>query len=266
MVTRRVVLAAGLSAAVPPGGRMSAPAPTPNLFIACHPDDETLAMGVAVAEHAAAGPTHVLWLTDGEGSGALSMLNGATTSAWWGVLHNPAAEGYAPLDAAGMAAARVAEATTAVRCLATPHTVTTHRAQLPDGGLTSAAVQAAILNVADAISPGGPVRLKTHTWLVDDGADHKTTGQAVRDLAGADPARFGNPRFYVLPSYWTDPRLSQVGEFWDVPSAGVGARVINAVRAYQAWAPEAGRYAVGGHSVPGLLAQIAANPRCMVHT
>ncbi len=53
----------------------------PALFVAAHPDDELLAMGVAVAEHVAAGrETHVLLLTDGGITSARDAINGDTVS------------------------------------------------------------------------------------------------------------------------------------------------------------------------------------------
>jgi LmbE family N-acetylglucosaminyl deacetylase len=246
---------------------VTAPLP-PALFVAAHPDDEVLGMCVAIAEHVAAGQdVHLLWLTDGPGSGARGLINGSGTASWWGVPHDPAAEGYASLDAAEFAAARIREGTNAIRLLATgyPGTLTIHRAGLADGVITTAQAQAEIVAVADAINPGGPVRVKTHTWLVDNHSDHIAAGTAAKALAANNPARFSVPRYYILPAYWADARLAQVGESFDTPSnTGVAARCRNACRAYAAWSPPE-TFAVGYHSVPGYFASIDANPRSMVH-
>ncbi len=249
---------------------MTGPLP-PALFVAAHPDDETLAMGVAVAEHVAAGrDVHVLWLTDGGNTSARTAINGGATSAWWGVPHLPEAEGYTPLDLAGVAAARVRESGNAVRCLASPGTLTTHRAGYVSESMTQtftqAEAQAAIVAVCDVIAPGGAVQLKGHTWLVDNHPDHLAVGGAIKALAAADPARFANPRFYVLSTYFADPRLSQVADQFDLPTdAGITARVRNACRAYGAWAPAQGLYAVGYHSVAGLFDTLVTTPRSLVH-
>lgn len=236
------------------------------LFVVAHPDDETLAASVAIAEHSAAAlDVHLLWLTDGEGSGAITHINGSTTSTWWGVLHDPAAEGYAPLTPADLAAARIREGTNAVRALTSGlGPVTIHRASLPDGGVTQAAAEAAILAVADQVAPGQPVRLKTHSHIVDDHADHRAAGDAARALKTADPVRFGDLRHYILPPYWTDPRLSQVTEAWDLPGAGIAPRVLNAIRCYGAWAPPE-TYAIGEHSVPAMFATLRSTPKSMYH-
>lgn len=240
----------------------------PALFAAAHPDDETLMACVAIAEHLRAGQdVHVLWLTGGDASGVISVLNGSAGSSWWGVPHDPPAEGYTPLTAAELAAARIREATAAVRLLGSGYTgtLTLHAAGLPDGAVTPAAAEAAIVAVADQIAPGGPVRIKTHSHVVDDHPDHQAAGLSAQALKTADPARFGDLRQYILPGYWMDPRLAQVTESWDNPAdAGVIARCRTACRAFAAWSPPH-TYAVGYHSVPTKFALIEASPRSMVH-
>lgn len=270
-IFRSLLTAAMLMAAVAvlPGPAAATPVPSV-LFAAAHPDDETIGMGTSIAEAVAAGQdVHVVLMTDGEGSGALDIINGTAVSPWWGIAHTPAAEGYAPLTAQTMAAARVQETRTALRAMASglPGTLTLHQAHLPDGGVTTEAAQAAILAVADAIAPGGPVRLKGHSHVVDNHSDHLAVGAALRALKAADPVRFGDVRHYVMTPYWGDSRLSLVAEFWDNPTdAGITARAVNACRSYGAWDPEAGKYAIGYHSVyQAFFAPLLATPRSMVH-
>lgn len=243
---------------------------TPALFVAAHPDDETLAMGVAIAEHVAAGQdVHLLWLTRGEASGVLAEINGVGVLPWWGIQHQPAAEGYAPLDPAGLGAARIAEALVATRCLSAglPGTLTPHEAGLPDGAVTVPDAQAAILDLADAIAPGGPVRLKGHTHVseLEPHPDHRAAGEALRALAQADPSRFGDVRHYLLPNHWSDPDLTLVAESTDQPAnAGIAARAVNACRAFAAWAPPHS-FAIGMHSVSSLFNTLMATPKCVYH-
>lgn len=268
---RRTLLSAaalGLAAVAFPA--RAAALTSPALFVAAHPDDETLAMSTAIAEHVAAGQeVHVLLLTDGELSGVRDILNGAALNAWWGTLHDPAAEGYSPLTPSTLAAARVVEARTALACLSAglPGSLTLHQAGLPDGGVTAVAAQAAILAVADTIAPGGPVRLKGHSPIVDSHSDHVAAGQALKALKLDDPVRFGDVRHYILPTYWSDSRLSLVVESSDLPTdAGIRARVRAAVRSYGAWSPTLGSFAIGYHSVASQLDQLAANPKCLQHS
>lgn len=130
----------------------------PALFVFAHPDDETLAAGVAIAEHVNAGQeVHVLILTAGEASGIITQLKGTNTNTWWGVPHSPTAEGYDPIDAASMGQLRQAEAAVAVRCLSAglTGTLTLHFGQLPDGAVTTAAAAAEIVALADLVAQVG---------------------------------------------------------------------------------------------------------------
>jgi LmbE family N-acetylglucosaminyl deacetylase len=263
--TRRAFLAGTLAtgAALTIPTTASAAAPVA-LFVAAHPDDETLSMGVTIAEHVAAGvDTHVLLLTRGQASSARAAINGDYVSSWWRVRHTPAAEGYAALSADQFGAARIGEAHRALACLGA---VTVHEANLPDGGLTQWSAIDAIRGVADLIAPTGRVYLKTHSAKVENHPDHIAAGNAVGWLARyGDPARFPSPRYYILPAYWADPRLVNVTEWWDQPTnTGIRDRAINACRAYSAWAPPTS-YAVGYHSTATLFTKVAAAPKCLTH-
>jgi LmbE family N-acetylglucosaminyl deacetylase len=220
----------------PPGQPINGQSPA--LFVACHPDDQTLTMGVDILRHARQ-DVHVLLLTKGEASGVINRLNGTSSnpSVWWGVHHDPAAEGYAPLSLADFTAARMREAGNAIRLLGDG--ITVHEGGLIDGQVTRVDAEAAILAVCDAIAPGVPVRLKAYGHTVDDHADHLAAGAAVHALGQADPVRFSDQRYYVLGSYWDDRRLSQVDRpvFVNPADAEMAARAVNARRAYGAWSP-----------------------------
>lgn len=244
---------------------------SPALFVVAHPDDETLAASVALAEHLAAGQdVHVLWLTDGTASAVRNQINGTGTNTWWKVPHTPSAEGYATLDPQQFGDARIREATNAVLQLGTGYsgTLTLHRGGLQDGAVTVADAKASILAVADQIAPGAAVRIKTHTWVsqLDLHPDHISIGQAVKELKTANPTRFGDVRYYIEPQYWSDPDLGLVSWAWDNPTdAGVTNRVLNACRAYQAWAPAGGQYAIGYHSTSSYFDTLTASPKSMFH-
>jgi LmbE family N-acetylglucosaminyl deacetylase len=82
----------------------------PVIFYAPHADDETLNMGVTIAEHVAAGrPTHVVLMTHGRITGALNAINGTTYSGYWKATHDPESEGYEPLTKDTLAEARINE-------------------------------------------------------------------------------------------------------------------------------------------------------------
>jgi LmbE family N-acetylglucosaminyl deacetylase len=222
------------------------------LFVFAHPDDETLAACVALAEHAAAGhDVRVLTMTRGTASGVRDDLAGTTVGHWWGVAHNPALEGYAAPTVDEFGQLRIDETRRALDVLASGlgAPIALHEGGLLDTQVTQADAQAQILAVCDQINPGGVVWLKGHTHLVDDNSDHTNIGKALKALAAADPARFSNLRHYVLPRYWADPRLSQVAEQWDLPTNSViTCHAINGMRCYGAWAPPES-LAIGYHSV-----------------
>lgn len=243
------------------------------LFVGAHPDDETLAFGVAIIEHVIAGhDVHVLVMSRSPGSVVRDQLNGVSgPSAYWGVMHNPAAEGYEPLSEAAFGQARINETTAALHAMSSGlGTITLHEAGLA-GGWSANDAQAAILATANAIT-SGPVSLKTHTYCVttpsvEDHPEHIATGLGARQLATADPARFGGPRHYILPRYWGSAGLSdpRIVEHWDTPnSADVSFRAINAARCYDAWAPPHS-FAIGYQSVPDMFAPLVAGPKCLYH-
>lgn len=236
----------------------------PALFVVPHADDETLAAGVVIAEHVAAGrEVHLLLLSRGEKSVVLDILNGSVTSGWWGVPHDPVVEGYEPLTPEEFGAARVRELVAAAGALGVPAD-RIHEAGLPNEGVTVEAAKAAIVATADRI--GGDVGLWAPSPVVDDHPDHLAAGRAVQQLGVEGPARWWDRRFYILPMYWSDPRLSQVEHWWDTPaSPAIRARAINACRAYASWQPRAGVFACGYQSVVTAFRRVESDPRCLVH-
>lgn len=249
----------------------------PFILCAAHPDDETLGAGVAIAEHIAAGrDVHILLMTRGTNSGVIRQLNGTNTGSWWGVTHDPVAEGYQPLGVDEFGAARYRELVAAMGCLG----VTADRIHeasdligepVLDSYVTVDQAKRAIAALADTFDPAaGNVGLWTPSWLVDDNPDHRAIGDASRQLGTEDPVRWADRRFYVLPAYWTDPRLSQIaGEFWDLPTdSTIQVKARNATRAYRSWAPVQGLYAIGYHSTAGMFGQIdgtTGTPKCLIH-
>jgi LmbE family N-acetylglucosaminyl deacetylase len=245
------------------------------VFVAGHPDDETLGAGVAIAEHVAAGrDVHVLLLTRGTASATLGQLNGTSTSSWWGVAHNPAQEGYEPLTADDLGAARVREfrAALAVLGVASDHIHEATDAEgnpLLDGQVSLDDAKYAIHALASTLpTTEGVVGLWAPSYVVDNSSDHLAAGMAVRQLGIEQPTVYSDRRYYVLPMYWSDPRLSQVpGKYIDSPTdAVIRQKTINALRSYGAWQPEGGAFAVGYHSVyASAFAPVLADVHGLVH-
>lgn len=224
---------------------------TPVLVAVAHPDDETLALAVPLAEHSGQNVT-VLILTSGGASGAIDIVN-----------HDLANENTAPLTVEEFMAAREAEAVAAVAVL--NPTAQVRFAHLADGALTTASAKAAILAQADTLSLGA-VRLKGHTYIsaVEPHADHRAVGNAILELGNQFPTRFGDRRYYILPHSWGYTGTLP-GKGWDYPAnADVTARVHAASEVYGTWNPPYS-YAIGHLSVPGLFATLDASPKSLVH-
>jgi LmbE family N-acetylglucosaminyl deacetylase len=249
------------SNAAPPAKFVPARSGRPWILVVPHPDDETLGAGVPVAEHIAAGrDVHILLLTRGMGSVARLQINGSHPSRWWGLAHNPAAEGYAPLTPDAFGLARRAELTTAVHALGGAQV---HEAQLGDEQVTVAQAKTAIAALVASVGPNPGVYAPS--WKVDDNPDHRAAGQALRELAAERPAVYGDVAWYILPRYWSDPRLKQVASYWDAPTdRQISNRVRNACRAYAAWHPPYS-YAIGYHSVDDMFGALDTNPRSLLH-
>jgi LmbE family N-acetylglucosaminyl deacetylase len=264
-VTRRQLLAGAAAAALAaPLAPATVQTGRPVLFVSPHPDDETLAMGVAIAQHLDAGrQVHVLALTRGTGTRVRGELNGATVSPWWRLRHNPAAEGYLPLTAADIGAARMREWHAALDQLGVPQ-ANRHEAGLADGAVTVDQAEGAIRAVADSLPNTG---LWTTSYVADRHPDHLAAGQAVRRLGQLNPARWWDRRYTVLPTYWADPiRYPAPGRAWLTPADTTQRqKAVNACRCYGAWQPRSGAFAVGMHSVDVLFAKVLADPKCMVH-
>ena len=105
----------------------------PVVFVTPHPDDEVLGFSVQLWRHVAAGrDVHILTLTRGIGTRVIDELNGTTVNTnWWKVRHNPALEGYAPLDPAAIGRARMREQQAACAAVGIPASHI-HEANLPD--------------------------------------------------------------------------------------------------------------------------------------
>ena len=247
---------------------MTGPLP-PVLWIVPHPDDDLYVFGGSLIKHTLLGQqNYVLLLTRGENTSALARINGTSGGGafWHQRTHNPIQEGYDPIVKEDIAALRYIEFVNACQIMGIPigHVFD---GLLPDDGVTVANATAVILEICDDIAPNGaPVRLKSLTNIVDNHPDHLNSGQAARNLWSSDPtSRFFDLRQYILwPEYGSDPRLSQVGEFWDTPDATGTAIIRNGLLAYAAWSPKIS-YAIGAHSTYENWTAINSTPKSLLH-
>jgi LmbE family N-acetylglucosaminyl deacetylase len=238
----------------------------PVVFFAPHADDETLNMGITIAEHVAAGrDTHVVLMTHGRVTGALDAINGTAYSGYWKAYHDPAKEGYAPLTKDTLADARIREFHNACNQLGVP-SANQHVEYLDDPNsdsgetLTYAEAKTVIERYIALYPTADFFTLSYH----DIHADHAACGQALQDLY-TEGKISGAVRFFISMATRTDLEnkgLAIPGGGWkDTPTDDtIKNKLINACRCYSAWAPDTGSYAVGYHSVEGQFNKLLANP------
>jgi LmbE family N-acetylglucosaminyl deacetylase len=241
----------------------------PVVFYSPHADDETLNMGITIAEHAATGrPTYVVLMTHGRVTGALQAINGTTYSGYWKATHDPAAEGYDPLTQDTLAQARIYEFHHACSQLGVPReNQFVEYLDDPAGeeAITYDEAKAVIQKYINLFPDADHYTLSYH----DIHADHAACGQALLDLYNAGKIAY-NVRFIISMATRTDleaKKQSIPGGGWkDVPTDNViKQKVTNACRCYAAWAPSLGAYAVGYHSVAGQFDKLIADPFHYLH-
>lgn len=239
----------------------------PVIFYAPHADDETLNMGITIAENVAAGrDTHVVLMTRGRVTGALNMINGTAPSAYWKVMHDPAFEGYSPLTKTDLEQARIQEFHNACAALGVP-VANRHIEYLDDPAtgeaVTKAEAKAIIQSYINAYPSADHFGLSYH----DIHGDHAACGQALLELYNegkiANAVRF----FISMATRMKYESKNQTPPGWkDTPTdETITNRLINACRCYAAWSPTAGSYAVGYHSVSGQFDKLLNDPFHYIH-
>lgn len=242
-------------------------------FYVPHPDDETLSMGLAITHYLAAGlDVHMVSMTRGEAGGPIGSFNGNNPCNWaqhpW--THNPVREGYAPITADILGAARLQEARSALGAMATvtpnPGVAATgnvfqHEGGLPDGfGTTSPTAVADAQAVIQTYTDAYPTAFHRTMSPTDDHPDHAACGQALRNLKNANPI-LGGAMFFVSRLYWA---ISQPDGQYPADVAAEGPQWFpttaryaefctilrnRAVPCFSSWNPAEGSYAIGYHQV-----------------
>lgn len=245
----------------------------PVIFYAPHADDETLNMGITIAEHVAAGrDTHVVLMTYGRQSRALNVINGTHVNGgyFWEIKHDPEFEGYKPLTVEQFAEARMEEFYNALRQLGVP-AENQHIEYLDDpnsDGGESVTVNEAkniIQKYIDLYPDADHYTLSYH----DIHPDHAACGQALQDLYDEGAIQY-YVRFIISMAtrddYESRGAAIPGGGWKDTPTDNtIKQRVINACRCYAAWAPRLGAYAIGYHSVSRQFDKFLADPFHYLH-
>jgi len=220
-----------------------------DVVLSPHPDDETLSLGVWIANAVARGDrVIVVALTDGRSTGAAGALGVRLRR---------------PVTRDEIAAARLAELRDAAAQLGVrPDDV--YPAHLDDeaGPDGTRATQAEVAAVIAAFAVRFPeATFATMSDTAERHPDHLDAGLALR--AALVDGAVGHAAFAISRLRWglPSPPVTEV-----MPaSAAVRRRVLLAADAYGRWAPAEGRLAVGWTSVHQQFVALLADPRDRVH-
>lgn len=226
------------------------------LYFAPHQDDELSNLGADLCRCAADGrrPAVVL-CTDGSASGARRLLSNGGGCAW----HN----GKHPTEMDKKTFIKARDDEFYESCAAmgvAPADIRIPENRAADGSLTVSHAKRLILEAAAAY-PGKRVAAKTFlpVSFTDQNPDHFALGCAAITLLAEgridrlelflERIHLDCPGFPHAFAKRIEPRTAEEKE-----------RLLKAAAAYRKWAPEAGRFAVGYHSVYDELSDFAAEP------
>lgn len=238
-------------------------ADNPAIFYVPHADDESLSMGLDVANHLAAG-RHVLLvlMTRGCSDYALGQINGQDDT--YGYVHDPARESYhlgRALTKAELGQARINEFIAAAGQLnRSTGRLRVRGADFPDGTLTQAQAQQVMLDIDADL--GGAGSHKAMTWT-DPAPDHANCGKALRALKASGDIT--DARYYVSNTYLQQARDAGMNPLAVAAPAASVAAVRAALRCYDAWNPAVGAYAFGRHSVGAQITTQTTQPTQWYH-
>lgn len=227
----------------------------PAVFFSAHADDDTLQFGLDIMRHLAAGrPVHVVLFSLGFTSGAKDKINGLTGSTWWGGTHNPHLEGYHVLSNEEFGQARQNEFRTACGLLGVqPENLYFH--VLDDQGQTFDKEAAkTIMRTYINMLPAG-TSFKTHSPF-DSAPDHVVLAEALHELWQAGEAP--DARFFLARNDRTKTGLPASSTI--TATAAETAKLTKACKAYQAWNPATGSFAIGYHSVADQFENLQSSP------
>lgn len=227
------------------------------VVVSPHPDDETLSMGVLIADAERAGTRCILVeMTDGGSSGAYPEVL-RRWRAWPGSSSRP------PLTRAVLARARLAEMAAASRRLGiAPGDVVLAHTDDPRsdaGARTTLAEARAVISTLSAAYPDAT--FATMSYTAERQLDHLDDGVALQQLADSGVVRHAE---WVVSRLWW--QLPTPAWSWRLPAdRAVGAQVRAAAAEYARWDPAHLRLAVGEASVADQFAQLQVDPRDRLH-
>jgi hypothetical protein len=233
----------------------------PGIFYAAHQDDEAIGMAGAIREYKEAGrPVYLVLLTNGANPLLLNILNGSTECAWHQTHHD------FRLTMEQMCWARKMEFVASAGRLGADGIFIVNEGQGLEPSMDYRQLVKCVKQTIKRFErkfPGATHHLMSGSLdLLPAGSASATNlcHQACWDAAMKLRRKISEFRFYRVYIYWKDPadRRSQYQR--DLKSEWQVAKRA-ALDEYKLFCPEAGRYAVGYHSVPQLLDAAASDSK-----
>jgi LmbE family N-acetylglucosaminyl deacetylase len=208
-----------------------------DLYYIPHPDDETLSMGVAIADSVYNGnEVHLILLSNGKDSNTRDQINGVKFCRLHNKYHVPSIEGYKPLTMKMFGRLRVKEFINAAIALGVQKK-NIDICNFNDSKFKEEDISRIALKYAKSY----PNSRCNTTSYYDNHRSHKKIAITLYGLYKQDKIKV--VRFFISPSKWGDikgivisnPKLKDI--------------IIKSISNYSIWNPQESLYAIGYHSV-----------------
>jgi LmbE family N-acetylglucosaminyl deacetylase len=202
-----------------------------------HPDDETLSMGVAIANSIYKGnEVHLILLSQGFDSDTINIINGKEFCKWHKKRHNPVKEGYNLLSYYEFGMSRQKEFLNASMDLGVSKK-NIHICNFYKGNFSDMDVKKIVLKYEKMY----PNALHNTTSFYDYNKTHKKIAEILCKLYKYNKIKY--VKFYISPNKWR--KLKGIV----VLNPNINSRVRKSISDYSTWEPKKSSYAIGYHSV-----------------
>jgi LmbE family N-acetylglucosaminyl deacetylase len=221
------------------------------LYLVPHQDDELLTMGLGILRDLRQHDVHLLLLTDGGATGAVRALNRGGLCPKCVNIHRR------PVSRDAMMASRMMEFRDSARAMGVASSAV-HLANplLPDGALAEDDV---LTQLRPLVHRLGVRHLRCLDPMVgpDQVQDHRVTGRAALRLAEEGTV--------ASLELFREPYVSSAEHYQTIsPEPQERRRLLAALASYRRYSPRHGRYAVGLHSVWGVMRRYKRDMRSYV--
>jgi LmbE family N-acetylglucosaminyl deacetylase len=215
-----------------------------DIYYIPHPDDETLSMGVAIADSVYKGhEVHLILLSQGFDSEARGIINGKDFCKWHKRYHYPKREGYNPLPYYKFGRLRRQEFMNASVDLGVVKK-NIEICNFQNGNFNESDMKNIVLKYEEIY----PYSYHNTTSIYDYNNTHKTTAKVLLELYRS--AKIKHVKFYISPDKYRAVKGSVVS------NSHINNLFRKSISDYSTWNPTQSSYAIGYHSV-GILFRIA---------